>query len=215
MKLLFTLLLLGATSTTALTGQDASPPTTVPEPKTLEVPGQTSTGPEDPGSPLAPTDEKLGFLARSNFIFGKILENHRSVDPFGFTMDPGSTSLAPVLADQYKEIEETPVLNNSSLKSALMTLPITGIYPHQNRIVIGARSFSAGGQFGMKLQELTIRLRFEGIRGKNAYFKDMETQEISFINYNPLPTEFEPLKRESAQERGMGIIPMNELFIVN
>jgi hypothetical protein len=67
----------------------------------------------------------------------------------------------------------------------------------------------------MKLQELTIRLRFEGIRGKNAYFKDMETQEISFINYNPLPTEFEPLKRESAQERGMGIIPMNELFIVN
>ncbi|MBP9226060.1 MAG: hypothetical protein KBF76_19470, partial [Verrucomicrobiales bacterium] len=126
-----------------------------------------------------------------------------------------STSLAPVLADQYKEIEETPVLNNSSLKSALMTLPITGIYPHQNRIVIGARSFSAGGQFGMKLQELTIRLRFEGIRGKNAYFKDMETQEISFINYNPLPTEFEPLKRESAQERGMGIIPMNELFIVN
>jgi hypothetical protein len=215
MKLLFTLLLAGTFSATALTGQEAPGTPPVSGELTAASPGETAGTPENPASPQNTKNGKLDFLARSNFIFGKILENQRPVDPFGLVMDPANTKVAPVLADQYSEIEETPVLNNSSLKSALMTLPITGIYPHQNRIVIGARSFTAGGQFGMKLQEITIRLRFEGIRGKNVFFKDLETQEVTSIDYNPLPAEFEPLKSGKPQGLGTGIIPMNELFIVN
>jgi hypothetical protein len=158
---------------------------------------------------------ELDFIARSNFIFAKLMKSTRSMDPFGQQMDPANAKESPMLAEQYAEIEETPTLNNSSLKSALLTLPITGVYPQRNLIVIGARSFAAGGQFGMKLQELTIRLRFEGVRGKQIFFKDMETQEVTSIEFDPRPQEFEPLTNAGPQPLGSGIVSMKELFIAN
>lgn len=167
----------------------------------------------DPGEPASAKEPD--FIARSNFIFAKLMKNTRAMDPFGQQMDPANAKEAPMLAEQYADVEDTPALNNSSLKSALMTLPITGIYPQRNVIVIGARSFTPGGQFGMKLQELTIRLRFEGVRGKEIFFKDMETQEVTSIAFNPLPQEFEPLTNAGPQTPGSGIVSMNELFIAN
>ncbi len=138
------------------------------------------------------------------------------MDPFGLQMDPANAKEAPMLAEQYTDSEETTAaLDNSSLKSALLTLPITGIYPQRNVIVIGARSFPTGGQFGMKFQDLTIRLRFEGVRGKEIFFKDMETQEVTSIEFDPLPKEFEPLTNSRQQPPGEGIVSMNELFIAN
>jgi hypothetical protein len=161
------------------------------------------------------TPSELDFITRANFVLAKLMKNSRSMDPFGQQMDPANTKEAPMLAEQYDDIEETPTLNNSSLKSALLTLPITGIYPQRSVIVIGARSFTPGGEFGMKLQELTIRLRFEGVRGKEIFFKDMETQEVTSIEYNPQPQGFEPLINSGPQPAGAGIVSMKELFIVN
>jgi len=162
------------------------------------------------------SSSELDFIARANFIFAKLMKNTRAMDPFGQQMDPANAKESPMLAEQYSDVEETPALNNSSLKSALSTLPITGVYPQRNVIVIGARSFSPGGQFGMKLQELTIRLRFEGVRGKEIFFKDMETQEITSIEFNPMPQEFEPLTNAGRPTTpGTGIVSMNELFIAN
>lgn len=157
----------------------------------------------------------LDFLVRSNFIFSKLMQNTRAMDPFGQQMDPANAKEAPMLAEHYTETEETTTaLDNSSLKSALLTLPITGVYPQRNVIVIGARSFAPGGQFGMKFQDLTIRLRFEGVRGKAIFFKDMETQEVTSIEFDPRPKEFEPLTN-SGQPLGSGIVSMNDLFIAN
>ncbi|MDH4410256.1 MAG: hypothetical protein QE273_11630 [Verrucomicrobiales bacterium] len=67
----------------------------------------------------------------------------------------------------------------------------------------------------MKLQDLTIRLRFEGIRGGEIFFKDMETSEVTSLPYNVLPAEFEPIVKGSKRAPGQGIIPMNDLYIAN
>jgi hypothetical protein len=82
-------------------------------------------------------------------------------------------------------------------------------------IVLGARTFEVGGQFGMKIQDLTIRLRFEGIRNGEIFFKDMETREVTSIPFNPRPSEFEPIAKGSKREPGQGISAMRDLFIAN
>lgn len=173
-----------------------------------------------PGLPAADEKDsaasaKVDFLQRSNLILAKLLDSERAMDPFGLTMDPANAKEAPVLADQYDEVEETTVVNNSMLKNALLTLPITGIYPQRGLIVIGARSFKVGEQFGMKLQDLTIRLRFEGVRDGEVFFKDMETREVTSVPFNTRPAEFEPMVKGSKRSPGSGIVPMNELFIAN
>lgn len=179
-------------------------------------PSGDATTPPGPGSAGTPADtKKIDFLQRSNLVLSKLLESDRPVDPFGMVMDPANAKEAPLFADQYNEIEDAPALNNSSLKSALLTLPITGVYPQRDLIVIGARSFHLGDQFGMKLQELTIRLRFEGVRGTDIFFKDMETREVTSIPFNARPAEFEPLRKGSSAPLGAGIVPMDGLFIVN
>ena len=188
-------------------GPDSAPPAAPAAPKAL---------PSDlPGQAAGSESQKVDFLQRSNLILAKLLESDRVVDPFGLVMDPGNAKEAPLLADQYEEEKETTVINNSMLRNALLTLPITGVYPQQEKIVIGARSFGIGGQFGMKLQDLTIRLRFEGIRGGEIFFKDMETSEVTSLPYNVLPAEFEPIVKGSKRAPGQGIVPMNDLYIAN
>ncbi len=175
--------------------------------------GKDSTPPNPKDQP----DKDLGFLQRSHLILAKLLENHREVDPFGLVMDPANAKATPLLAEQYQDTEEPQALSVSALQSALLTLPITGVYPQKGQLVIGARSFPVGGQFGMKLQELTIRLRFEGIRGGELFFKDLETQEVTSIPYNTRPAEFEPITRKGkgGQPLGSGIVPMGDLYIAN
>lgn len=171
------------------------------------LPGPVETGEE----PV----KALEFLERAEFAVALVRDNNRALDPFGLPMDPANAIAAPILADQYSELDEVPVLNNSSLKSALETLPISGIYPDKHLIVLGARSFRPGEVFGMKLEELTIRLRFEGIKGTSVYFRDMDTQEVSSVDFNPRPKEFEPIARGAKPGPIDGIQPMGELFIVN
>ncbi len=175
-------------------------------------------GSEPATKPPGPKDkkgEKLDFLQRSNLILGKLLDNHREVDPFGLIMDPANTKETPLFAEQYQEKEEKPGLSASSLQSALLALPITGVYPQKKEIVIGARSFPIGGQFGIRHQDLTIRLRFEGIRAGELFFKDMETQEVTSIPYHTRPAEFEPITGNAGRPSGSDIVPMNGLYIAN
>ena len=208
MKIAFSLLYVLSVGVTPLLAEDT--PTSAPSPAPV------SGGVTPPGKPGEKDGNEVSFLERSNLILAKLQENKRPTDPFGLLMDPANVQEAPDLAEQYEEVaEEAPALNNSSLKTALHTLPITGIYPQRGVVVIGARSFPIGGEFGMKLQELTIRLRFEGMKGTEVFFKDLETQEVASIPFNPLPTEFEPLTKSSGNSRGSGIVPMNELFIAN
>lgn len=192
----------------------ATPP--LPQAAPPQPDGAVPPGPGNPGGAAAPGDKrKVDFLQRSHLVLAKLLENERAVDPFGMVMDPANAKAAPVLADQYEEVEETPQLNNSSLKSALLTLPVTGVYPQKELLVLGARMFAVGDQFGMKLQDLTIRLRFEGIRGGEIFFKDMETRETTSIPFNPIPAEFEPMSKGSKRKPGEGIHAMSDLFIAN
>lgn len=207
--------------------KDAPAPEAAPKEPATEAPAPegASLAAADPAKPAAPSDlppgpgnpagKSIDFMQRSNLVLSMILENDRGVDPFGLVMDPANAKATPILAEQYQEEEEPTVLNSSSLKTALMSLPITGVYPKKEVVVIGARAFPVGGQFGMKLQELTIRLRFEGIRGGEIYFKDMETREVTSVPFNTRPAEFEPLSKESKPVTGEGISSMGELFIAN
>jgi hypothetical protein len=198
-----------------------APPSAPPSPDSAPPSGPAATnapGTPPPGVGVAKAAEdsrKVDFLQRSNLILAKLLDSERVVDPFGLSMDPANAKEAPVLADQYEEEKEATVVNNSMLRNALLTLPITGIYPQQEKIVIGARTFLLGDQFGMKLQDLTIRLRFEGIREGEIFFKDTETSEVTSLPYRVLPPEFEPMVKGTKQAPGEGILPMNDLFIVN
>ncbi|MEM6277920.1 MAG: hypothetical protein AAF733_00475 [Verrucomicrobiota bacterium] len=188
--------------------QDAAP--------SLAMPGERLVASDEaPSTDANSADGKLDFVARAESTIDRILSNSRQVDPFGLAMDPTNMMETSRIADQYEDMEDTPVITNSALKNALQTLPITGIYPQQHTIVLGARTFKKGGIFGMKLEELTIRLRFEGVKGGSLYFKDLDTQEIATVEFNSKPAEFEPITSGSQAPRGKGIVPMDELYIVN
>ncbi|MDF1656773.1 MAG: hypothetical protein P1U58_04130 [Verrucomicrobiales bacterium] len=176
---------------------------------------EDSVAPEAITSEPQAAEKTLDFVARSEFIIDHIVSNSRQVDPFGMAMDPTNTVETSRLADQYDELEDAPVITNSALKNALQTLPITGIYPERHTIVLGARTFKRGGIFGMKLEEITIRLRFEGIKGDSVYFKDLDTQEVATVEFNTRPAEFEPITQGAAPPRGEGIVPMDDLYIAN
>lgn len=177
-----------------------------------------SVPPMPPGTPNSVSEkptENLEFLQRSSAIIASIRDNERQIDPFGFPMDPTNAVDTLAMSEEFEEIDETPLLNASAFKTAVQDLPISGIYPKRQTIVIGARSFSQGDQFGMQLEELTIRLRVEGIKGTSIYFRDMDTQEVATVDFNPKPAEFEPITAGSKPTLGKGIVPMDELFIVN
>lgn len=170
-----------------------------------------------PGTPpaLAESTTGLDFLQRSSAVVASIRDNERQLDPFGFPMDPSNAVDTLAMSEEFEEMDDAPQLNASAFKTALQGLPISGIYPKRQMVVIGARSFNRGQQFGMKLEELTIRLRVEGIKGTSIYFRDMDTQEVATVDFNPKPAEFEPITKASKPTLGEGIVPMNELFIVN
>lgn len=170
--------------------------------------------PHDDPQDQARSDES-GFLQRSNQILAKLLENGRSIDPFGMPMDPANAASAPALAEQYHEEVKSVQLDNSALKNALLSLPITGIYPQKKMLVLGARTFQVGGEFGIKVQDLVIRLRFEGVRNGEIFFQDAETKEMASIPFRTLPAEFEPLRKGASHEAGPGIQRMNDLYIAN
>jgi len=171
--------------------------------------------PGAPGSDVMEALPNLDFLQRSSSILAKIRDNERQIDPFGLPMDPTNAVDTLASSDEFEDIKESPLLNASAFKTALQGLPISGIYPRGQTVVIGARSFDRGDQFGLKLEELTIRLRVEGIKGTLIFFKDMDTQEVASVEFNPRPVEFEPIVKGSKQPTAKGIIPMNDLFIVN
>lgn len=198
---------------------DAAAAPAAPDGPARDAPAESappSDGALPPGLATADGAEvEASFLQRSRLILAKLLNNDRSVGPFGMPMDPANVKEIP-LAEQYQEEEVAPQVNTSALRSALLSLPITGVYPQKGVLVLGARTFSVGGQFGMKVQDLTIRLRFEGIQNGELVFRDVETQEVTSIPFNPLPAEFEPLDKGAKKKApGSGIIPMDDLFIAN
>ncbi len=231
MKPLAPCIILGLTLVLRSAGEEAAPAPASPAQGTpagaaAPQPGNEGTvpppvGDSPQGSSATPVDpaanpSSAGFLQRSNLILAKLIKSERSVDPFGMPMDPGNAQAAPVIPENYKEVEEeTPQLNSLSLKSALETLPITGIYPNREILVLGARTFKVGGQFGMKLDDLVIRLRFDGIRNGELFFTDMETREVTSIPFNPRPEGFEPISKGKKRPPGEGISSKGELFIVN
>lgn len=182
------------------------------EPSAPEMPMRP---PGTPGTDSPEAPPILDFIQRSNSILAKIRDNNREIDPFGLPMDPTNAVNTLAMSDEFEDVQESTVLNASAFKTALQGLPISGIYPKGQTVVIGARSFDRGDQFGMKLEELTIRLRVEGIKGTSIFFKDMDTQEVASVEFNPRPAEFEPIVKGSKNPTAKGIIPMNELFIVN
>lgn len=197
----------------------AFPATSQEPPPTPEENLVPPTVPDDMSTEERLASEKtqeIEAIRRSKFVLSKIRNNVRAVDPFGMFMDPANSESSAMLVDQYSEPEEqTQALTESSLKKALESLPITGFYPQKRMLVIGARTLQLGGQFGMKLDELTIRLRFEAIRGESLYFRDIDTQEVTSIDFNARPKEFERITDSPKPAPGRGIVPMNELFIVD
>ena len=180
----------------------------------LPPPTLNETTPEEGNESEQAQD--IETVRRSNFILSKIRDNDRAIDPFGMLMDPANPLPLAEVADQNDEFEEQPqTLTSSSLKKALESLPITGSYPQKQIVVIGARTLLPGSQFGMIFEGLTIRLRFEGVKGHSLYFKDMDTEEVTFIDFNPLPKEFERMTNKAEPRQSQGIVPMSDLFIVD
>ena len=160
--------------------------------------------------------QDIETVRRSNFILSKIRDNDRAIDPFGMLMDPANPLPVAEVADENDEFEEqSQTLTSSSFKKALESLPITGFYPQTQIVVIGARTLPPGSQFGMIFEGLTIRLRFEGVKGQSLYFKDMDTEEVTFIDFNPLPKGFERMTNKAEPRQSQGIVPMSDLFIVD
>ncbi|MBP6785905.1 MAG: hypothetical protein KA152_19070, partial [Verrucomicrobiales bacterium] len=74
------------------------------------APASAAVAPAAPGESGVESGQKLDFLKRANLVSAKLLEDKRVIDPFGMLMDPANVQEVPVVAEEYEEVEETPVL---------------------------------------------------------------------------------------------------------
>ena len=173
--------------------------------------GAASSG---PNSSADATPKQPDLMQRSNLILAKILENIRPTDPFGMPMDPANAPVINATASS-GEGEATTTVDSTALKDALSSLPITGVYPLRQILVLGPRTFRTGGEFGIKIDDATIRLRFDGIRGGEIFFTDMDNEEAVSIPFNAKPAEFEPIGGQGKTATETGISSMRDLFIAD
>lgn len=113
---------------------------------------------------------------------GKIRErirmNSRVLDPFGFFMTSGKKAPEFLFEPEEVPADEEQERPPSGLTSrAVGALPLTGIYPSKNQIVVRGRPYEAGASLSIQLEGVMVNLNFVGLEPGGIRFRDADTGE--------------------------------------
>ncbi len=133
-----------------------------------------------PDVSLTEQDRILTGELRTGMIIKKIDENLRNVDPFGLPMmpdknlpveEPGTTEKEePVEGPDGSEQKEFAI-------RAAEKIPITGVYPDRQALVVKGRLREAGESIVVRVENLEITLQFLGLNEDEIHFRDVDTGE--------------------------------------
>lgn len=148
-------------------------------------------------------DRDLTGELRTGMIIEKIDGSLRNVDPFGLPMMPDKT--VPVEDSGATEKEE-PVEgpNGTKLREfairAADKIPITGVYPERQVLVVKGRLMEAGKSIVVRVENLEITLKFLGLNEDGIHFQDVDTDEVVVRQYKRL-RGIHPRRKEEVPSR--------------
>lgn len=115
---------------------------------------------------------------RMSGIQEKIRMNSRVLDPFGFPMTSEKKAPDFVLEPEEAQVEEEQERPPSGLTSrAVGALPLTGIYPSKNQIVVRGRLYQEGASLPIQIEGILVNLVFVTITAEGVHFRDSDTGE--------------------------------------
>ncbi len=163
---------------------------------------QVAEGPEE-GTPPAPVE-----ALRMGRIQERIRMNSRVLDPFGFSMTSGKKAPEFVVEPEEEPIDEEQERPPSGLTSrAVEILPLTGIYPSKNQIVVRGRPYQAGASLSIQLEGVMLRLVFVSLEPGGIRFRDADTGEEVVRQVRSAPSVLPRNARSQGPPEEKGIFP--------
>ncbi len=160
-------------------------------------------------------DRDLTGELRTGMIIEKIDGNLRNVDPFGLPMmpdknvpveDPGATE-----KEEPVEGPNGPALKEFAIRAA-EKIPITGVYPDRQVLVVKGRLMDAGKSIVVRVENVDITLKFLGLNEDGIHFQDVDTGEVVVRQYKRLRGIHSRRKEEvpSRTNQKSGIFPRSQ-----
>jgi len=149
----------------------------LPLPCVVSVHGQESApaGEAEAGDETAALPSEVLRMSR---IREKIRMNSRLIDPFGFSMTSEKKAPEFIIEPEEEQDENEQERPPSGLTSrAVGLLPLTGIYPSKNQIVVRGRPYQAGSSIPVQIEGVMVNLIFLLIEPDGIRFRDADTGE--------------------------------------
>jgi hypothetical protein len=151
----------------------------LPLPCAVSVHGQESA---PAGEAVAEAGDETAALPsevlRMSRIREKIRMNSRLIDPFGFSMTSEKKAPEFIIEPEEEQDENEQERPPSGLTSrAVGLLPLTGIYPSKNQIVVRGRPYQAGSSIPIQIEGVMVNLIFLLIEPDGIRFRDADTGE--------------------------------------
>lgn len=149
----------------------------LPLPCVVSVHGQESApaGEAEAGDETAALPSEVLRMSR---IREKIRMNSRLIDPFGFSMTSEKKAPEFIIEPAEEQDENEQERPPSGLTSrAVGLLPLTGIYPSKNQIVVRGRPYQAGASIPVQIEGVIVNLIFLLIEPDGIRFRDADTGE--------------------------------------
>jgi len=123
------------------------------------------------------------------------------IDPFGLPQDPSKKPLAsqiiPNSRNKYTPPPPTPFVD------VIAALHVTAVMPHQQRFLIGSRTFRRGDTFPIAFQNKSIRVKVLRIGCNEIDFRNISTGETASLSLKLLPPG---MNRDSGKASPPGLI---------
>lgn len=123
--------------------------------------------------------QKFGFLQKSQGVVNKLDERERKQDPFGMAMDPEDDLPEIEIEDMDEGLEEAPT---TSLQEALSKFSVTGIFPKEQQVMVGAQNLGIGDKVVIDYKGVSFNLEIATISAKEIAMKDLDTGETASVH---------------------------------
>ena len=130
---------------------------------------------------LAEKIKNFNFFGLSSKVVTKLDERERSEDPFGMAMDP-ENDLPEIEVPEVEEDIEVDLAPTTSLQEALQKFNITGIFPGQQMIIVGAQNLGINDKVVIEYSGVTFNLRIVKITQTEIHMQDTETGEVGIVS---------------------------------
>ena len=126
------------------------------------------------------------------------------IDPFGLPQDPSKKPIAsqiiPNSGNKYTAPPPTPFVD------VIAALHVNAVMPHQQRFLIGSRTFRRGDTFPIAFQNKSVKVKVLRIGGNKIDFRNTSTGETASLSLKLLPPG---MNRDSGKASPPGLIRDN------